>query len=88
MTITNNSLAYEVTDFSFLAAVPKQLQINLAQPSSTSVSPQMTLSQQMRVNNPNKVALKMKCKMSYKLNGNPVGPIDKVIGNFPPSAWE
>jgi len=88
MTITNSSLSYEVTDFSFLAAVPKQLQINLAQPSSTSVSPGMTLSQQMRVNNPNKVALKMKCKMSYKLNGNPVGPIDKVIGNFPPSAWE
>jgi len=88
MTITNNSLANEVSDFSFLAAVPKQLQINLAQPSSTSVSPQMTLTQQMRVNNPNKVALKMKCKMSYKLNGNQVGPIDKVIANFPASAWQ
>ncbi|CAG5113200.1 Oidioi.mRNA.OKI2018_I69.chr2.g7328.t1.cds [Oikopleura dioica] len=88
MTITNSSLAYEVSDFSFLAAVPKQLQINLAQPSSTSVSPGASLTQQMRINNPNKVALKMKCKMSYKLNGSPVGPIDQVIGNFPPSAWE
>ena len=76
-----------ISDFTFLAAVPKQLKIDIAPPSSTLLSPGAVITQQMRINNPNKVGLKMKVKIQYKLDGVAVNK-DCMVNNFPTEAWQ
>ena len=70
-----------------LAAVPKQLQQQLLPPSSQVISPGGIVTQTIRVNNPQKLQLKMKLRISYKLNGNQVNT-DGVVSNFPAAAWQ
>ena len=83
----NISLAQSVSEFVAQAAVPKQLQIQLAAASWTQLSPGATLTQQMRINNPTRVPLKMKLRISYKLDGQLV-QVDQVVNNFPPQSWQ
>lgn len=52
---TNTSPTATITDFLFQAAVPKSLQLQLLTPSTTTVPPTASLTQLIRVNNPNKV---------------------------------
>lgn len=83
----NQTLADEITDFVFQAAVPKQLQQQLLPPSSQIISPGGIVTQTIRVNNPQKLQLKMKLRITYKLNGNQINT-DGVVSNFPVAAWQ
>ena len=82
----NVVLSFLIQTF-ILAAVPKQLQQQLLPPSSQVISPGGIVTQTIRVNNPQKLQLKMKLRISYKLNGNQVNT-DGVVSNFPAAAWQ
>ena len=71
----------------YLAAVPKQLQVNLSPPSSSAIEPGSHVTQQIMVNNPSQIPLKMKLRISYKFNSQPVHA-DALVSNFPPQAWQ
>ncbi|XP_047498938.1 AP-1 complex subunit gamma-1-like isoform X4 [Penaeus chinensis] len=86
MQATNNTGA-NVTDFLFQAAVPKSLQLQMLNPSSTSMAPTSTLNQIIKVNNPNKVALRMRIKLSWSANGSLVQDQGE-ISNFPAALWQ
>ncbi|XP_037788678.1 LOW QUALITY PROTEIN: AP-1 complex subunit gamma-1-like [Penaeus monodon] len=86
MQATNNT-GTNVTDFLFQAAVPKSLQLQMLNPSSTSMAPTSTLNQIIKVNNPNKVALRMRIKLSWSANGSLVQDQGE-ISNFPPALWQ
>ncbi|XP_064120986.1 AP-1 complex subunit gamma-1-like isoform X6 [Macrobrachium nipponense] len=86
MQATNNT-GVQVTDFLFQAAVPKSLQLQMLNPSSTSLAPSGTLNQVIKVNNPNKVALRMRIKLSWIANGAQVQDQGE-ISNFPPALWQ
>ena len=45
------------------------------------------MTQTIRVNNPQKLQLKMKLRITYKLNGNQINT-DGVVSNFPAAAWQ
>ena len=85
--VRNLTLANQVSEFLFQAAVPKQLQIQMAPASSNQIPAGGQIEQKMRVNNPNKVALKMKVRIQYKLDGNAQN-FDTIISNIPPAAWQ
>lgn len=84
---TNLTLSNTVTDFVFQAAVPKQLQIQISPASNNNLPPGGAIKQQMRVNNANNVALKMKVRIHYKLDGQPVNT-DAIVSNFPLESWQ
>ncbi|KAK7074881.1 hypothetical protein SK128_020694 [Halocaridina rubra] len=86
MQATNNT-GSQVTDFLFQAAVPKSLQLQMLNPSSTTLAPSGTLSQVIKVNNPNKVALRMRIKLSWTANGSQIQDQGE-ISNFPPALWQ
>ncbi|XP_042889482.1 AP-1 complex subunit gamma-1-like isoform X4 [Penaeus japonicus] len=86
MQATNNT-GTNVTDFLFQAAVPKSLQLQMLNPSSTTMAPTSTLNQIIKVNNPNKVALRMRIKLSWSANGSLVQDQGE-ISNFPPALWQ
>lgn len=85
--VRNLTLANQVSEFLFQAAVPKQLQIQMAPASSNQIAPGGQIEQKMRVNNPSKVALKMKVRIQYKLDGASQN-VDTIISNIPPAAWQ
>ncbi|XP_071534439.1 AP-1 complex subunit gamma-1 isoform X2 [Panulirus ornatus] len=86
MLATNNTGAM-VTDFLFQAAVPKSLQLQMLNPSSTSMAPMATLTQVIKVNNPNKVPLRMRIRLSWLANGSLVQDQGE-ISNFPSALWQ
>ncbi|XP_045138658.1 AP-1 complex subunit gamma-1-like isoform X2 [Portunus trituberculatus] len=86
MLATNTSLA-QVTDFLFQAAVPKSLQLQMMTPSSTSMAPSATLTQVIKVNNPSKVPLRMRMRLSWQANGSVVQDQGE-ISHFPPALWQ
>ncbi|XP_050739071.1 AP-1 complex subunit gamma-1-like isoform X1 [Eriocheir sinensis] len=86
MVATNTSLA-QVTDFLFQAAVPKSLQLQMLSPSTTSMAPSAALTQVIKVNNPNKVPLRMRMRLSWQANGSSMQDQGE-ISNFPPALWQ
>ncbi|XP_069185793.1 AP-1 complex subunit gamma-1 isoform X3 [Procambarus clarkii] len=86
MLATNNSGA-QVTDFLFQAAVPKSIQLQMLNPSSTIMAPTTSLSQLIKVNNPNKVPLRMRIKLSWLANGTALQDQGE-ISNFPSVLWQ
>lgn len=92
LTITlqaRNSTASDMTEFIFQAAVPKTVQLQLQAPSGD-VVPAMnrgSVSQSILINNPNRVALKMRLRLSYSVQGSSVQDVAEV-GNFPAQAWQ
>ncbi|KAB7504360.1 AP-1 complex subunit gamma-1, partial [Armadillidium nasatum] len=81
MTALNSSSAH-ITEFLFQAAVPKSIQLQLLTPSSSTMSPNATLSQVIKITNPNKVALRMRIRLSWKSGGSVVQ--DQIeLNNFP-----
>lgn len=85
--VATNSSNTNITDFLFQAAVPKSLQLQLMTPSSKSLQPAGSLTQLIKVNNPNKAALRMKLRLSWSADGTPVQD-QAEINNFPPSLWQ
>jgi AP-1 complex subunit gamma-1 len=76
-----NSNAATVTDFVFQAAVPKSMQLELLPASGSAMDPLSgSLTQVLRVSNPSGAALKMRVRISYVLNGQPVQYQGEVAG--------
>lgn len=72
MTTTNNSLE-TLEQYLFQAAVPKSFQLQMMSPSGSVMLPGGQITQEMRVksNSPSAV-LRMKLRISYVCNGNPI----------------
>uniref|UniRef100_A0A4W6ED17 AP-1 complex subunit gamma n=1 Tax=Lates calcarifer TaxID=8187 RepID=A0A4W6ED17_LATCA len=85
----SNSTEAEMTDFVFQAAVPKTFQLQLLSPSSNVVPAlnQGTVTQVIRVLNPQKQQLRMRIKLTYTHKGSPVQDLAEV-NNFPPQSWQ
>uniref|UniRef100_A0A673C1K7 AP-1 complex subunit gamma n=1 Tax=Sphaeramia orbicularis TaxID=375764 RepID=A0A673C1K7_9TELE len=83
----SNTTEADMTDFVFQAAVPKTFQLQLLSPSSNVVPAlnQGTVTQVIRVLNPQK--LRMRIKLTYTHKGSPVQDLAEV-NNFPPQSWQ
>uniref|UniRef100_A0A669EN97 AP-1 complex subunit gamma n=1 Tax=Oreochromis niloticus TaxID=8128 RepID=A0A669EN97_ORENI len=85
----SNSTEADMTDFVFQAAVPKTFQLQLLSPSSNVVPAlnQGTVTQVIRVLNPQKQQLRMRIKLTYTHKGSAVQDLAEV-NNFPPQSWQ
>uniref|UniRef100_A0A8C5HY48 AP-1 complex subunit gamma n=1 Tax=Gouania willdenowi TaxID=441366 RepID=A0A8C5HY48_GOUWI len=83
----SNSTEADMTDFVFQAAVPKTFQLQLLSPSSNVVPAlnQGTVTQVIRVLNPQK--LRMRVKLTYTHKGSAFQDLSEV-NNFPPQSWQ
>uniref|UniRef100_A0A671LYQ1 AP-1 complex subunit gamma n=1 Tax=Sinocyclocheilus anshuiensis TaxID=1608454 RepID=A0A671LYQ1_9TELE len=84
-----NSTEADMTEFVFQAAVPKTFQLQLLSPSSNVVPAlnQGSVTQVIRVLNPQKQQLRMRIKLTYTHKGSPVQDLSEV-NNFPPQSWQ
>ncbi|GAB1293641.1 AP-1 complex subunit gamma-1 [Apodemus speciosus] len=85
----SNSTDLDMTDFVFQAAVPKTFQLQLLSPSS-SVVPAFntgTITQVIKVLNPQKQQLRMRIKLTYNHKGSAMQDLAEV-NNFPPQSWQ
>eukprot|EP00005_Dracoamoeba_jomungandri_P004247 CAMPEP_0174259080 /NCGR_PEP_ID=MMETSP0439-20130205/7962_1 /TAXON_ID=0 /ORGANISM="Stereomyxa ramosa, Strain Chinc5" /LENGTH=834 /DNA_ID=CAMNT_0015342833 /DNA_START=45 /DNA_END=2549 /DNA_ORIENTATION=+ len=85
--VATNSLPANMTDFSFLAAVPKYLSLQMNSPSGTVVPSNSSgkLTQQLKIENSlqGQKSLLLKIKVEYTIGGNKVTE-QATISNFPP----
>nr|XP_039265373.1 AP-1 complex subunit gamma-1-like [Styela clava] len=86
---TSNLTPSEISDYVFQAALPKQLQLQMLSPSGNVVPPNSggTIEQPIKINNPGKVPLRMRLRISYTINGQPVTEMGEV-NNFPAASWQ
>ncbi|XP_033929725.1 AP-1 complex subunit gamma-1-like isoform X2 [Melopsittacus undulatus] len=85
----SNSTELDMTDFVFQAAVPKTFQLQLLSPSS-GVIPAFnsgTITQVIKVLNPQKQQLRMRIKLTYNHKGSAIQDLAEV-SNFPPQSWQ
>ncbi|KAM3940239.1 AP-1 complex subunit gamma-like 2 [Leptodactylus fuscus] len=84
-----NSSSSDISDFQLQAAVPKSVQIQLQAPSGSSLpaSGGGSVTQSIRILNPQKVPLRMRLRLSFTHNGNLVQEICEV-NNFPAETWQ
>ncbi|XP_072006771.1 AP-1 complex subunit gamma-like 2 [Engystomops pustulosus] len=84
-----NSSSSDISDFQLQAAVPKNVQIQLQAPSGSSLpaSGGGSVTQSIRILNPQKVPLRMRLRLSFTHNGNPIQEICEV-NNFPAQTWQ
>lgn len=79
MTATNNS-ATSLEQFLFQAAVPKSFTLQMLSPSGTVLPPNGTITQEMRVTRSANAVLRMRLRISYNVDGNPVLEQSEVSG--------
>ncbi|XP_052755150.1 AP-1 complex subunit gamma-1 isoform X3 [Galleria mellonella] len=78
----SNSTASTLTDFLFQAAVPRTFRLDMMSPSATVLPPQGEITQVLKVNNPTRSALRLRIRVSYNVDGNPV--LEQAeVNNFP-----
>ncbi|KAG8455425.1 hypothetical protein GDO86_001566 [Hymenochirus boettgeri] len=84
-----NSSSSIISDFQMQAAVPKSIQIQLQAPSGSSLAASCgeTVTQSIRVLNPQKVPLKMRLRFSFTHNGSSFQEICET-SNFPVGSWQ
>ncbi|XP_064414427.1 AP-1 complex subunit gamma-1 isoform X1 [Latimeria chalumnae] len=85
----SNTTEVDMADFVFQAAVPKTFQLQLLSPSGNIV-PALntgTVTQVIKVLNPQKQQLRMRIKLTYSHKGSPVQDLAEV-NNFPPQSWQ
>lgn len=85
MVTATNSLTFPMTDFVFQAAVPKTFQLQLQSPSGNVIPPNNSgaINQGLKVANPQQQPLRMRLKVTYKINGAAVNEQGEV-NSFPP----
>ena len=84
LNIVNSNLS-NVSDFSLQAAVPKTMQLEIFAASSTEIAANGgSISQVLKVNNPNKAVVKMRLKVSFTRDGQQFQDQGEV-SNFPPA---
>lgn len=81
----SNSNVLPISDFIFQAAVPKAFQLQMLSPSGGTVpaSNAGVLTQVMNIANQQMVAVRMRVRITYTLNGSPVQEQGEIT-NFPP----
>uniref|UniRef100_U5EPQ6 AP-1 complex subunit gamma n=1 Tax=Corethrella appendiculata TaxID=1370023 RepID=U5EPQ6_9DIPT len=82
MMIAVNNTLNTLEQYLFQAAVPKSFTLQMLSPSGSSISPGGTITQEMRVTSSAKAILRMRLRISYTVNGNPVLEQTEVSG-FP-----
>ncbi|KAG9486943.1 hypothetical protein GDO78_007026 [Eleutherodactylus coqui] len=84
-----NSSSSDITDLQLQAAVPKSVQIQLQAPSGSLLpaSGGGSVTQCLRILNPQKVPLRMRLRLSFTQNGNQVQEICEV-NDFPAETWQ
>ncbi|XP_068098252.1 AP-1 complex subunit gamma-like 2 isoform X2 [Hyperolius riggenbachi] len=88
-TCATNSSSTIITDFLLQAAVPKSIQLQLQAPSGSIVaaSGEGSVTQSIRILNPQKVPLRMRLRLSFTHNGNSVQEVCEV-NDFPAGTWQ
>uniref|UniRef100_A0A182W6S3 AP-1 complex subunit gamma n=1 Tax=Anopheles minimus TaxID=112268 RepID=A0A182W6S3_9DIPT len=86
MTATNNSLT-TLEQYLFQAAVPRSFSLQMLSPSGSALPPGGTITQEMRVTSTAKATLRMRLRISYQSDGNPVQEQTEVSG-FPEEPTE
>ncbi|KAM3961866.1 adaptor protein complex 1, gamma subunit [Aphomia sociella] len=81
MRATNRS-GSTLSDFLFQAAVPRTFRLDMMSPSATVLPPQGEITQLLKINNPTRSALRLRIRVSYNVDGNPV--LEQAeVNNFP-----
>ncbi|XP_056648989.1 AP-1 complex subunit gamma-1 isoform X2 [Diorhabda sublineata] len=84
---TTNYTLSTMTDYIFQVAVPRTFQLQMLSPSGTVLEPNGHVTQDLRVTNPSRNTLRMKVRLSYLIDGNPVQ--DQIeVNNFPADIWD
>lgn len=86
MTTTNSSLN-TIEQFLFQAAVPKSFTLQMLSPSGTVLPPGGTVTQELRLVSTSKAILRMRLRISYVVDGQPVLEETEVSG-FPDNCFE
>ncbi|XP_059618956.1 AP-1 complex subunit gamma-1 isoform X2 [Phlebotomus argentipes] len=86
MTATNTSLN-TMEQFLFQAAVPKSFTLQMLSPSGSTLLPGGVITQEMRVTQSAKALLRMRLRISYTTDGNPVLEQTEISG-FPEEAFD
>lgn len=71
MTAVNNSLS-TLEQYLFQAAVPRSFSLQMLSPSGSALPPGGTITQEMRISSTAKATLRMRLRISYQCDGNPV----------------
>lgn len=75
-----------LTDFLFQAAVPRTFRLDMMSPSGTVLTPQGEITQILKITNPSKTPLRLRIRVSYNMDGNPV--LEQAeVNNFPPDLF-
>uniref|UniRef100_H2ZPK1 AP-1 complex subunit gamma n=1 Tax=Ciona savignyi TaxID=51511 RepID=H2ZPK1_CIOSA len=84
-----NSNPQNINDFVFQAAVPKSFQLQMLPPSGNSIGPSNSnaVTQTIRLNNPNKAQPRLRMRIAFSYQGQPVQEMAE-FNDFPPSAWQ
>ena len=82
---SRNNTTTPISNYVFQAAVPRSIQIALSAASSSTISPNGTVHQEMLINNPTQATLKMRVKIAYSSGGAPAPEIQETVGSFPVS---
>ncbi|XP_055845122.1 AP-1 complex subunit gamma-1 isoform X6 [Episyrphus balteatus] len=86
MTTTNSSLS-TIEQYLFQAAVPRSFTLQMLSPSGSLLAPGGVITQEMRVVSTSKAILRMRLRISYVLDGQPVLEQTEVTG-FPDNSPE
>ncbi|KAJ1521985.1 hypothetical protein ONE63_002310 [Megalurothrips usitatus] len=80
-----NETSMPISEFLFQVAVPKTFQLQMMSPSGTTISSSGSVTQVLRIQNPNKGALRMRMRISYNSGGANVQ--DQAELNHFPTDW-
>lgn len=82
MTALNESLSSQINEFVFGVAVPKSMQMQLSQPTTSVIQPMESMQQSIAISNPNKERVRLKIKISYRIGDNSYQE-QADVSNFP-----
>ncbi|KAI5634657.1 AP-1 complex subunit gamma-1 isoform X3 [Phthorimaea operculella] len=82
LTMRARSAHDTLTDFLFQAAVPRTFQLDMMSPSGTVLAPGQEITQVLKITNPSRSNLRLRIRVSYSVDGNPV--LEQAeVNNFP-----
>ncbi|XP_039746512.1 AP-1 complex subunit gamma-1 isoform X3 [Pararge aegeria] len=78
--------ASTISDFLFQAAVPRTFRLDMMSPSGTVLTPQGEITQVLKITNPSKTPLRLRIRVSYSIDGNPI--LEQAeVNSFPPDLF-
>ncbi|TPX51187.1 hypothetical protein SeLEV6574_g00447 [Synchytrium endobioticum] len=85
--VFSNTAMSTLSGIVFQVAVPKSMRLQMQPPSSTTIMPGGGASQQMRIENPSKSAIRLRLKVSFQSNGAPAANEIVEFSGFDASLW-